>query len=51
MRLLKEHQRQDPKALQTAVLGLLYRGSAINRLRQKAAQLAITHCTPPSLAL
>jgi len=25
MRLLKEDQRQDPKALQTAVLGLLYR--------------------------
>ena len=25
MRLLKEDQRQDPEALQTAVLGLLYR--------------------------
>jgi hypothetical protein len=25
MRLLKEGQRQDPEALQTAVLGLLYR--------------------------
>ena len=25
MRLLKEDQRQDPKALQKAVLGLLYR--------------------------
>jgi len=25
MRLLKEDQRQDPKALETAVLGLLYR--------------------------
>jgi len=25
MRLLKEDQRQDPEALQTAMLGLLYR--------------------------
>jgi hypothetical protein len=31
MRLLKEDQRQDPKALQTAVLGLLYRAEENSR--------------------